>query len=90
MGVEVIENKEDDEVVFSAEIDFRDSDFKVLAVRWQNGMKYRYRLTIQSPNKADIVTTIEKGAAGSRTSVPNGYFIDGPLGAGYQLEPLAD
>ena len=79
--------REGNTLLFHAEIVYNESNFRVSSVSWNNPGPYRWRLNVVSPNRPDIETIIEVGASGQAT-VAQGYFVDGPLGAGYQLWPV--
>lgn len=90
MGVEVGEIREDDVLVFSSTITFDDATGRVTRVQWSNPSPRRMRVTIVTPTKADLVTVIEPGASGFKNVNQNqGYMIDGPNGAGYQIVDVA-
>jgi hypothetical protein len=78
--------REGDVLVFSSTITFDDATGRVTRVQWSNPSPRRMQVTIITPTKADLVTVIEPGASGQRNVNQNqGYFIDGPQGAGYQV-----
>lgn len=86
MGVEIGEIRENGVLVFSSTITFDDVTGRVTRVAWNNPSPFRWRVNIITPTKADLETIIEPGASGQRNVNQNlGYFIDGPLGAGYQV-----
>ena len=86
MGVELLDIRENDVVLVEASITYNDATGQVTRVDWQNLDTRDWKVTIVTPTKAPIVTTLRANRSGQRTNVPNGYFIDGPQGAGYQVE----
>lgn len=87
MAVETCQISEGDALVFEALCDYNASNGRVTKCDYQNFGPYNWRFTIQSPNKADLVVEVLAGNSGS-TNVPQGYYIDGPNGAGVQMVAL--
>lgn len=91
MAVETFECFDDfnTQVVFSASITTRDSDGRVTRVDWNNPGPYVWVLTIVTPSKGDLVTSIPIGSGQRGVGANLGYLIDGPQGAGYTIGPGA-
>ncbi len=88
MGVELVQMHEGGALVFDASITFDDATFAVTRVDWDNPGPRDWLLTLQAPGVPDIETVIRAGRSGRRTGGLGGYFVDGPLGAGYQLRAV--
>ena len=86
MGIELLDVRENDVPLIEASITYTDGTWQVTRVEWQNFSNRDWLVTIVTPNKAPLSTTLRANRSGQRTNIPNGYVIDGPWGAGYKVE----